>query len=166
MFVFSVRSSTLKFCATLLFGVMLVSALVLLLPVGDEMNGGAVEAVGDTEASIRYDGISDYEDMADFLKQFGWEVKKVPESDDTVRIPSTFGQSFAEYNKMQLSQGFDFGKLGGKSVQKVTFEVLNYPQAQGKVLATLFVYREKIVGGDISSADPTGFVVPFSGEYS
>ncbi len=158
MFIYSVRASTLKFCGTLVLGVLLVSALVIFLPPATEP--GAVITGGE----ISYEGIEGYPEMVEFLHRFGWEAEQNPEDDRKVIIPENFGKTFAEYNRLQQSQGLDLQNYAGKEVRKVVFALKNYKGAQGKVLATLFVYRERIVGGDISSADPGGFVAPLEGE--
>ncbi len=164
MFILSVRASTLKFCGTLLLGVLLVSALVIFLPIADVAGDPTLsENPAISGDSIRYDGIQDYSDMSEFLRQFGWETEERPEFDKTVTIPKNFSGSFAEYNKLQLSQGCDLQDFAGKSVQKVVFALTNYKGSREKVLATLFIYRGRVVGGDISSADPNGFVAPFEG---
>ena len=41
---------------------------------------------------------------------------------------------------------------------RYTYEVTNFPDYDGKVYANMIVYRGKIIAGDISSADPMGFV--------
>ena len=155
MFIFSIRSSTLKFCSILLAGVLSVTALVFLLP--DAPDANSPEAAS---AVVTFDGIRSYGDMAAFIAQFGWEIKKEPVSDISVVVPEGFSQTFAEYARMQKEQGFDLSELTGKTVRRVSFEVTNYPDAEETALATLFIYRERVVGADLSSADPRGFVLP------
>ena len=155
MFIFSIRSSTLKFCSILLAGVLSVVALVFLLP--DAPTADAPEA---RSAAVTFDGIRTYGDMASFIAQFGWEVKKEPASDVSITVPENFSQTFAGYARMQKEQGLDLAELTGKTVRRVSFEVTNYPDAEETALATVFIYRERVVGADLSSADPRGFVLP------
>jgi hypothetical protein len=42
--------------------------------------------------------------------------------------------------------------------------VTNYPDATGAVQATLFIYRNSVVAGDLSSGEPDGFVCGFAGK--
>lgn len=154
MFFVTVRASTLKFCSTLILGVLLVTGLVFILPDGQALDAGSID-------HIRYDGIEDQEDMASFLAQFGWMVAKDPLSDDEVTLPQNVQGVFAGYNELQKSQGLDLTPYGGKRVRKVVFLLTNHPNVDQQVLATLFIYRNKVIAGDIASGDPTGFVHPF-----
>ena len=45
----------------------------------------------------------------------------------------------------------------------MTFVVTNYPDYEGTVYANVLVYRNRVIGGDVCSADVTGFVVGFNG---
>ena len=158
MFFITVRASTIKFCATLLLGVLLVTGLVFLLPEGQTVNVGAIEE------RVRYDGITDLEDMAAFLMQFGWQVEETPLADETVVLPSMVGGIYAAYNELQKEQGLDLVPLGGKRVRRVVFLIKNYPHAEGTVQATLFVYQNRVVAGDLSAGEPDGFVCGFEGK--
>ncbi|MBP3321192.1 MAG: DUF4830 domain-containing protein [Clostridia bacterium] len=158
MFFITVRASTVKFCATLLLGVLLVTGLVFALPDGEALDAGSM-------GTVRYDGIEKYEDMVRFLKEFGWQTSKEPISDETVVLPQSMEGVFAAYNDLQKKQGLDLSAYAGKKVRKVVFSVTNY-EDEGQVLATLFIYRGCVVGGDLSSGDPKGFVCGFDGEKS
>ena len=46
------------------------------------------------------------------------------------------------------------------------YNITNYPDYDGEVTATLLVYRNKVIGGDISSADVNGFTHGFRNEKS
>ena len=49
---------------------------------------------------------------------------------------------------------------GRKKITRYTYTVSNYNSTDGEVKANLFVYRNKIIGCDVSSAAPDGFVEP------
>ena len=158
MFFITVKGSTVKFCATLLLGVLLVTGLVFVLPDGESLPAGSVEG------SVFYDGIKDKTDMARFLSQFGWQVATEPIEDKTVTLPQRMDGVFAGYNDLQKSQGLDLAPLSGKRVRKTVFTVTNYEGYEGEVTATLFVYKNRVVAGDLSSGDPNGFTCGFDGE--
>ena len=158
MFFITVRGSTLRFCATLTVGLLLVTGLVFLLPEGQAVKAGALDE------QVRYDGISDLEDMAGFLLQFGWQVEEQPISDETVVLPGRIEGVYAAYNELQKKQGLDLEPLGGKRVRRVVFTVKNYTGTSGAVQATLFVYQNRIVAGDLSAGAPDGFVCGFEGK--
>ncbi len=64
----------------------------------------------------------------------------------------------AEYNALQLQQGFDLRRYGGLICSMYTYRVLNYPSGDENVLAALFVYRNRVIGGDIHSTALDGFM--------
>jgi hypothetical protein len=66
------------------------------------------------------------------------------------------------YNEVQKQQGLDLEKYKGKDVIRYTYEITNYPGEEGKVLANLIVYKNRVIGGDICSADVNGFIHGFA----
>ena len=64
-------------------------------------------------------------------------------------------------NEIQKEQGLNLLKYKRKKLTRYTFEVKNYEGYDGRVLANVLVYRGKVVGGDICSADIDGFVHGF-----
>ena len=157
MFILSVRATTLKFAAAVCLGILLVTMLVIFLP--DKPEG--LPASG--EEKIVYENVKSVEDMERFLAQFGWEVDKTPISDREVVLPAKFTGIFAEYNELQKAQNLDLSPYCGKRVRKVLLKVTNHPS--GDALAVLFLYRDCVVGGSLSSGSPGGFVCGFEGKY-
>jgi hypothetical protein len=96
-----------------------------------------------------------------FLSQFGWTVNGSTAEVQEVTIPAEFDKVFASYNELQREQGLDLAKYKKKELTRYTFEVTNYEGYEGKVYANVLVYRNKVVGGDICSADVEGFVHGF-----
>ena len=61
----------------------------------------------------------------------------------------------------------DYIKDNGEMIMGITiFEPMNYKDASGPVLATLFIYRNNVVAGDLSAGAPNGFVCGFDGKQS
>ena len=106
------------------------------------------------------------EQRIDFLKQFGWEVEQEPVSIEEIVIPQQFNQVYERYNELQKTQGMDLTKYAGKSVKKVVYQITNYQRQDTIVHATLLIYHDKVIGGDISSAELDGFMYGFMGEGS
>ena len=79
----------------------------------------------------------------------------------TVTIPSEFDKIFAAYNELQKEQGLNLTKYKGKDVTRYTFAVTNYKSYEGTVYANVLVYRNRVIAGDICSADVNGFVHGF-----
>ena len=106
------------------------------------------------------------EQRIDFLKQFGWEVEQEPVSIEEIVIPQQFNQVYERYNELQKTQGMDLTKYTGKTVKKVVYQITNYQRQDTIVYATLLIYHDKVIGGDISSAQLDGFMYGFIGETS
>lgn len=68
-----------------------------------------------------------------------------------------FDEVFTQYNDLQKTAGMDLEPYHGKRVKCWTYTVLNYPGEEG-VLAHLYIYKDKIVGGDVSSTALDGFM--------
>ena len=156
MFVYSVRASSVRFFGIVTVSVLALITLVALIPTYEPV---AAAAVSET---IRYDKIKTNEDRTAFLSQFGWQVKSEPEEEAEVTIPSEFDKVFLGYNELQKRQGLNLSKYKRKNVMRYTYEITNYPGYDGKVLANLLIYRNKVIGGDICSADASGFIHGFS----
>ena len=106
------------------------------------------------------------EQRIDFLKQFGWEVEQEPVSIEEIVIPQQFNQVYERYNELQKTQGMDLTIYAGKTVKKVVYQITNYQRQDTIVHATLLIYHDKVIGGDISSAELDGFMYGFMGEGS
>lgn len=118
-------------------------------------------AAGSEDASAALGGqftteVADESGRQAFLKQFGWEVEPEPVRVKEVHLPDEMEGHFAEYNELQVRQGFDLTGFCGKRVKLWTYNVTNYP-AGGKVHATLIISDGKVIGGDISSTKTDGF---------
>lgn len=161
MFVYSVRASTIKF-----FGVVCVAlaALITLIAfVPTYVQAGATQS-GAEEHLISYDKVKSEQDAQKFLEQFGWQLDTASAQSVQVTLPATFDKVFAGYNELQKRQGLDLSKYCNKTVTRYTFVVTNHPDAQGgTVYANVLVFRNRVIGGDVCSADVTGFVSGFDG---
>ena len=155
MFIYSLKAKTVK-----LFGLICVALVGVIMLAAFVPNYVAASAtVGNTE--INYSKIKNNEDRIAFLKQFGWEVSPEETESEQVTIPSEFDKIFSGYNEIQKQQGLDLAKYKGKTMMRYTYDVTNYSGYEGKVQANILVYRGKVVGGDICSADVNGFIHGF-----
>ncbi len=160
MFVYSMRASTIKF-----FGVLSVAlvALITLIAFVPQYDGAVKTSGGQNSSNISYDKVKSNDDRKDFLKQFGWEVSDEPCEVREVVIPEQFDKVFGGYNEIQRAQGLDLAKFKKKTVKRYTYEVTNYEGYDGTVYANVLIYRNRVIGGDICSADRSGFVYGFEG---
>lgn len=162
MFVYSVRATTIKFFGVICVALAVLITLLAFVPM--YVDGAAQQTVSENgEVSISYDGIRSAQDAQKFLEQFGWQVDATDVKTVQVTIPAEFDKVFVGYNELQKRQGLDLSKYRNKTVTRYTFVVTNYPDAEGTVLANVLVFRRRVIGGDICSADVTGFVVGFNG---
>ena len=155
MFVYSIRSATVKFFCVLALSLVVLISLVALIPSYGAEEGS--QAVSD----ISYTRIYENSDRLEFISQFGWQVDAEPLEAVEVCVPKTFDNVYLGYNEMQREQGLNLAKYKGKTVTRYTYKVYNYPDYDGTVYLSLLVYKNKVVGGDVCSADVNGFVHGF-----
>ncbi len=153
MFVYSLRASTLRFFGVIAVSLAVLFVLITLVP--------TYAAESEQAASYSYEKVKSEDDAEKFLAQFGWIVDASPVEVTDVTMPSEFDKIFAAYNEIQKEQGLNLLKYKRKKLTRYTFEVKNYEGYEGRVLANVLVYRGKVVGGDICSADVDGFVHGF-----
>lgn len=99
------------------------------------------------------------QERADFLASNGWEVPDAEPTSREVTIPAQFDELYEQYNALQQTQGFDLQKLAGTTVTEYTYPVSNCP-GHPEAAAHLLVYEGRIVGGDLSSMEQDGFLLP------
>ena len=148
MFIYSVKASTLKFAAIVVVGVAVFLALFIFVPPTEE---GATQ-----EVSISYENVKTDEGRRAFLSSLGYELGEGEAESVKIRIPAEFDKIYAGYNEMQKLRGFDLAKYKNREVERYTYTVTNYEGYEGVVYANLLVYRGKVIGGDVCSADSGG----------
>lgn len=154
MFIYSLKAKTLKYFGIACLALVAVIVLASTLP---SLGAKAVSSGGE----INYSKVKSNEDRIEFLKQFGWEVTPEAVESEQVTIPSDFDKVFAGYNEIQRRQGLDLSKYKGKTMMRYTYDVTNYKGYEGRVQVNMLIYRGKVVGGDICSADVNGFIHGF-----
>ncbi len=179
MFIYSLKASSIKFFGIICVSLVALITLIAFVPAyagasdrtsgassGDKVAVDAPEAESSTAVSYSYDKVKSADDAARFLTQFGWVVDAGSVETVEVTIPAEFDKIFAGYNEMQKAQGLDLSKYKKKAVTRYTFRVTNYPAtedgaASGTVYANVLVYRNRVIGGDICSANVDGFIHGF-----
>ncbi|MBO4980254.1 MAG: DUF4830 domain-containing protein [Clostridia bacterium] len=159
MFVYTLRAGTVKFFAVIGAALALLITLIVLVPTYGTDTPTAAEQV-----SYSYGKIKTSDDVEKFLAQFGWTVADDPTEEAKVTLPDEFDKIFTAYNELQRRQGLNLSKYKRKDVTRYTYEVTNYEDYDGKVYANVLVYRGRVIGGDICSADATGFIHGFEKE--
>lgn len=101
------------------------------------------------------------EERVSFLQGFGWQIDPEPAETREVMIPAEFGDVYTTYNVMQKAQGFDLLPYAGEIVTQYQYHVQNYPN-ETEVYATLLVYGDTIIGGDLACSRADGFMHGFA----
>lgn len=159
MFIWSVRASTIKFFCAAFLAVGTIITLMLMIPSYD-----SAAASGDA-ISISYENVKTNDDRIAFLSQFGWTVEATPVTEETFAIPEELDRVLAGYNEVQKKQGLDLSRYKKKEVKHYTYTVTNFDGADGAVYANIFVYRGRVIAGDISSAsEDSSFVLTLEGK--
>ena len=136
--------------------IALIAAAVVALVVGLIVLFGGNDATPTSAPSV-----SNNDARVAFLKSFGWEVSTSPTESSQVRIPSESTEVFDRYNTLQKSQGYDLTQYAGKTVMRYVYQVHNYPGATEPVYATLLVYKNQIIGGDVTDTAAKGVIRGF-----
>ena len=158
MFVWSFKASTFK-----LIGVIVACAALLALLIGIIPSTGSFvqSSVAVINPQYNFEGVTNAEKGAEFAKQFNINVK-LPQSDAAeFRIPSNFDAVMEKYNDIQRQQGMNLEKYKNKQVTRYTYVVLDADGNETENLLSLIVYKDRVVGGDISSTQNGGFVSGF-----
>ena len=147
MLVMTAKVDKKKIAVILAAAVLLIAGILMLAGGGRSQSTAA--AVGSNDARVA------------FLKNFGWEVAASPTESSQVKIPSEPSEVFDRYNALQKSQGYDLSAFAGKTVMRYVYKVNNYPGATEPVYATLLVYKNQIIGGDVTDTAANGVVRGF-----
>ncbi len=99
------------------------------------------------------------EERAEFLRSCGWEVDAASEQAQVIHIPETFSVVYENYNELQRQQGFDLAPYRGEDCTLYTYTVTNYPDDTQTVTADLYLYKNRVIAGDVHSTSLNGFMV-------
>ena len=136
--------------------IIMILAAVLVAVVGLVMLLGG----GDSSPTVST-GVANNDARVAFLKEFGWDVTTSPVESGQVRIPSETNEVFDRYNALQKSQGYDLSKFAGKTVMRYVYQINNYPGATEPVYATLLIYKNQVIGGDVTDTSAKGTIRGF-----
>ncbi len=115
---------------------------------------------GEQEPPKEYPGGTNEERLS-FLEGFGWQVAAEPAETREVMIPAEFNDVYTTYNVMQKAQGFDLKPYAGEVCTQYKYKIENY-DGESEVYATLLVYGNLIIGGDLACAEVDGFMHGFA----
>lgn len=145
MFVMTAKVSKTKVAAILTAIIALVVIVIIAVSAGSKKDTAQKPNADTNDARVR------------FLAEYGWDVNAEPVQVQSVVLPDAEeNEVFARYNALQKSQGYDLSKYAGKKVQRFVYEILNYPDADQPVYATVFVSDGTVIGGDVTNTAPDG----------
>ena len=145
MMMMTAKVNIKKILIGLIAAVALIIALISLLG-GRDSDPAAATAMSDNDSRVQ------------FLESQGWEVTTSPKEASQVKIPQEQSPVYSRYNDLQKSQGYDLSQYAGKTVMRYVYEVKNYPGAEQPVYATMLVYKNQIIGGDVTNTADKGAV--------
>ncbi len=144
MMVMTAKVDIKKIIAALVAVAGVVIALILLLGGGGSSAPTAAPSVAGNDGRVA------------FLQNLGWEVNASPKESGQVRIPQEENEVFARYNALQKSAGYDLSQFADKTVMRYVYQVKNFPGATEPVYATLLIYKNQVIGGDITNTAADG----------
>ena len=150
MLVMTAKVDKKKIVLALAAAAVLIAAVLML--VGGE---------NDTAAATAAPSLATNDGRVKFLTDLGWDVTNSPTESTQVKIPEESSDVFDRYNALQKSQGYDLSRYAGKTVMRYVYKINNYPNATEPVYATLLIYKDQIIGGDVTDTSPKGKVQPF-----
>ena len=144
MMVMTAKVNIKKVLIALAAAAGVILALILLLGGGNSSQPTAAPSVAGNDGRVQ------------FLQNLGWQVNASPAESGQVRIPNEENRIFSRYNDLQESAGYDLSQYAGKTVMRYVYKVTNYPGATEPVYATLLVYKDQVIGGDITDTAAKG----------
>ena len=145
MMMMTAKVNIKKVLIGLIAAVALIIALVSLLG-GADADPAAITTMSDNDSRVR------------FLESQGWQVTTSPKEASQVKIPTEQSPVYSRYNDLQKSQGYDLTQYAGKTVMRYVYEIQNYPGAEQPVYATLLIYKNQIIGGDVTNTAEKGAI--------
>ena len=134
--------------------ILLISGIVVAVILAIVLIAGSSNKAVQTAAPT----VSNNDARVKFLTDLGWEVTTSPKESGQVKIPEEITQVYERYNAFQKSQGYDLTKYAGKNVMRYVYEINNFPGATEPVYATLLVYKNQVIGGDITDTSARGVI--------
>ena len=150
MFVYTFKFNKKLAVLILLALAAIICALVLLI--------GGSDTATPMPSSAEAPGAGSNSERLAYLENLGWQVSPEPIGEKNIIIPKQFSEIYKQYNELQLSCGYDLSGFCGMEATVYTYEIQNYKNYCGQVVADLYVRSGKLIGGDIHSLALDGFM--------
>ncbi len=151
------------------FSLKKVSALLLVTLLGLTTGGLVMNLVtGNSKpiisvnqsSELELPKVEDNQQRLAVITALGWQVEEEPIQIKEIIIPQEPDQQWLDYMALQTSQGLDLEDYLGERVKKYSYNLENYPDTSLVVWLNLYVYKDKIIAGDIS---PLSSELPMEG---
>ena len=116
---------------------------------------------GGGSAQTAAPSVSNNDGRVKFLTEKGWDVSTSPVESSQVKIPGEQTEVYQRYNALQKSQGYDLSQYAGKTVMRYVYKINNFPGATEPVYATLLIYKNEVIGGDVTNTAAKGAIQGF-----
>ena len=150
MMVMTAKVDLKKILIILAIAAAAIIGLVLIFSPGGDTSPTAGNLIAGNEARVK------------FLKDFGWDVTVSPTESSQVRIPEKSSEIYDRYNALQKTQGYDLTPYAGKTVMRYVYQINNFPGATEPVYATLLIYKNQVIGGDVTNTAAKGIIQGFA----
>ena len=127
---------------------LFLSVLLIVLLLGQLNSYKTTQKNGDTHKNRIY-----------FINNLGYTVDEDSVSEKQVTIPYEFSDVYFNYNSIQKKAGYDLLNYRGESVICYTYNV-SLNNSSDFIVINLLVHDGLIVGGDISSLNIDGEMLP------
>ncbi len=95
-----------------------------------------------------------------FIEDLGYTVIDHQPTSKTVNIPEVFYDVYENYNALQQKANYDLSLYKGCEVIIYTYKINPPSSFTDECAVNLIVYKDKIIGGDVSSHALGGFMLP------
>ena len=99
-------------------------------------------------------------DRLSFIDGLGITVESNQPQSKMVVIPEIFYEVYTGYNALQKAAGYDLSVYKGCEVTIYSYNIAPPQNYTGESVVNLIVYKDKIIGGDISSTALGGYMLP------
>ncbi|MBR2715573.1 MAG: DUF4830 domain-containing protein [Ruminococcus sp.] len=130
--------------------VLFVAFLFLSMRVGTPPESVEIDGHGEINTVVESD-----EEAKEFAKQFSYEIGDLYSLQE-MYVPIEFNDKYIGYNELQKEQGFDLEPYKGEKCKLYIYELEGYELDGLPAYMSVIVYRERVIGGHVSSLKDGG----------
>ena len=103
--------------------------------------------------------VTDNSSRIDFIKNLGLVPNETLVEEKTLLIPEKFTDVWNRYNEIQKAAGYDLSLFSGKIPTLYKYEISDFKDGSSAYI-NIIILDGKVIGGDISSTELNGFMLP------